>query len=329
MEHATESIPGRTPQQQTVANNNLNKKQRQHDNSTLNQNPAAHGVVKSYGRKRISQTWSVPESLNEQRVHQALLALDTTLFPTTTTAKRNIRKGLILINDNVCGTEDVVHAGDVIGFLQTFGAPERKLPSVIATSIGDGTNDQEDKQTDRDASSCGIPSAVISPLHICYEDKHMVVVVKPQGMPVFSEKDSGLVALATVLCHQIDLHCAQEDSSINYRRRPQPVHRLDRETGGLVLVAKTYSALRTLTEAFVDHKVHKTYMALIEGSLEPKDGTISIPLDGKESTTHYNQKWTKEYEGRSVSMVELNPVTGRKNQLRRYCYKANQLQQNL
>ncbi len=251
------------------------------------------GLTKFGHNKRLSQSWVVPDDLNDQRVHTALLSLDDAVFPTATTSKNTIRKGLIILNGKVCLIEDKVKSGDTIGLLQTLGPPQRKLPSLVSNS--------------------NLPTTV----RICFEDRHLAVVLKPQGMPVFSEKDSGRIALATVLCHQFTSSGSAEDSEMNYRRRPQPVHRLDRETGGLVLVAKTYSALRALTEAFVGHNVHKTYFSLVEGRIEPDVGTISVALDEKEAITHYQQKWSKDYEGRLVSFVELNPITGRKNQLRR------------
>jgi 23S rRNA-/tRNA-specific pseudouridylate synthase len=263
------------------------------------------------GRKRVSNTWTIPESLNDARIHKALLALDHNHFPTASAAKNNLRKGLILLNDTVCGVEATVKTGDVVGLLQTFGAPER-----ILIPLNHGKDDVSNSMPTLGDVTFSIDGP-ITPVHVCFEDKHMAVVVKPQGMPVFREKDSNATALATVLCHQINLQAEEEDSNINYRRRPQPVHRLDRETGGLVLVAKTYSALRILIEAFVEHKIRKTYFALIEGSMDCDSGTISIPLGDKEATTNYRQLWTKPYEERVVSMVELNPITGRKNQLRK------------
>ena len=108
--------------------------------------------------------------------------------------------------------------------------------------------------------------------------------------------------------------------------RPGIVHRLDKDTSGLIVVAKTRDSLENLKTQFENHLVKKTYLALVEGQMNPLEGTINAKIDrhpknpmkfmvssgGKDSETHY--KVLKETP--KFSYLELKPKTGRTHQIR-------------
>jgi len=167
------------------------------------------------------------------------------------------------------------------------------------------------------------------PLDIVYEDKDIIVVNKPPGMvvhPAYGHRTGTLVN--AVLAHYPDLAGAEGDP------RPGIVHRLDKDTSGLIIVAKNDSARRHLQRQFKGREVHKIYVALLEGRLEPVHGVIEAPIGrdkkrrkrmavvegGREARTEYR---VVEYFGgemgkgrRLYTLVEAEPETGRTHQVR-------------
>jgi 23S rRNA pseudouridine1911/1915/1917 synthase len=159
------------------------------------------------------------------------------------------------------------------------------------------------------------------PLRIVYEDDDLLVVDKPAGMPVHpSAGHSSHTLVNALLAHSPELSRAGD------RERPGIVHRLDKDTSGLIIVAKNDAAHVALARALKERRVEKTYIALVEGRLEPHQGVIDAPVarhpvqrkkmavvaGGRESRTRYNV--LREIDG--YSLVELHPETGRTHQLR-------------
>lgn len=97
---------------------------------------------------------------------------------------------------------------------------------------------------------------------------------------------------------------------------PQPVHRLDYATTGILLAGKTSSSIRELNKLFEDKAITKTYYAITIGAME-KDGIINSPISDKQSTSHYRviESVASERFGQ-LNLVELKPATGRRHQLR-------------
>lgn len=166
------------------------------------------------------------------------------------------------------------------------------------------------------------------PLEIVFEDGSIIVVNKSSGMlvhPTHAEKNGTMLnALAYYLNRDKIESFAPSAAFI----RPGLIHRLDRHTSGLAVVAKTSRAHRVLSDHFQRKLVEKTYLALVDGAVAQDSGTIDAPIgrfaelkfwdvnpEGKQAVTRYQ---VLERFG-SATLLELEPVTGRTNQLRIHC----------
>lgn len=162
------------------------------------------------------------------------------------------------------------------------------------------------------------------PLAIVYEDENMLVVNKPSGMlthPTTIET-SGTLVNALLFKYGENL------SDVNGEFRRGILHRLDRNTSGLLMIAKNNDAHNFLVEQIKNRTITKKYRAIVKGQLEKESGTINLPIgrnpkqphkmavcplpQGKESVTIYNV--VKRFK--EVTAVELNLVTGRTHQIR-------------
>lgn len=170
------------------------------------------------------------------------------------------------------------------------------------------------------------PSPEPIPLAILHEDADVVVLVKPAGLVVHPAAGHARGTLVNALLH----HCGDSLSGIGGRARPGIVHRLDKDTSGIMVVAKSDRAHRGLASQFADHgrtgPLRRRYAATIWGDVVSPSGTVDKPIgrhaadrqrfavrsDGREAITHYR---TVERFG-PASLVECELETGRTHQIR-------------
>lgn len=147
------------------------------------------------------------------------------------------------------------------------------------------------------------------PLEVLFEDDYLAIIYKPPGILVSGNK---FMTIANGLVQNL------KKSSKPDAVRPQPVHRLDKPTSGLLLIGKTSAAIRTLSVLFLEKKIQKTYFAITIGAMQPQ-GNIQQAIEGKTAHTQFEvlQKVPSERFG-SLNLVRLLPQTGRKHQLRKH-----------
>ena len=112
------------------------------------------------------------------------------------------------------------------------------------------------------------------PLRVIFEDEHMLVVDKPAGLVVHPAAGNFDGTLVNALLH----HCAGQLSGIGGVARPGIVHRIDKDTSGLLVVAKTDVAHEGLAKQFAAHSIDRCYLALVNGSPRASEGTVDAPL---------------------------------------------------
>ncbi|HWQ97492.1 MAG TPA: RluA family pseudouridine synthase [Clostridia bacterium] len=207
-----------------------------------------------------------------------------------TQAQRMIRDGAILLNGNQVKPNATVAAGDLVDV--TY--PEPVVTDVVAEDI---------------------------PLDILFEDSDLLVINKPQGMVVHPAPghESGTLVNA-LLFHIHDL------SGIGGELRPGIVHRIDRMTSGLLVVAKNDKTHRALSDQFRDHTAHRSYAALVDGNIRQDSGTVTAPLarhpvdrkrmaivqGGREAVTH----WQVAARYGQYTLLQIELETGRTHQIR-------------
>ena len=160
------------------------------------------------------------------------------------------------------------------------------------------------------------------PLEVIYEDNDIIVVNKPKGIvvhPANGNPDGTLVNAVMAICKD-------SLSGIGGEIRPGIVHRLDKDTSGIIIVAKNDKAHINLSEQIKNHEVQKTYIALVRGIVKENNATINMPIgrstkdrkkmavtkNGKEAITHF--KVLERYN--NYTLLEVKIETGRTHQIR-------------
>ena len=169
-----------------------------------------------------------------------------------------------------------------------------------------------------------VPQAEDIPLDVVYEDNDLIVVNKPAGMTVHPAPG----AYSGTLVNALLFHCRGGLSGIGGVKRPGIVHRIDKDTSGLIVAAKNDLAHRGLCEQFFVHSIERTYFAVVYGLPNPLQGRIEAnigrsPYDRKKmagvqsggKTAATNYKTVQNFNG-SAALVQCNLETGRTHQIR-------------
>lgn len=231
---------------------------------------------------------------------QTLLRIDKFLMDrlpnvTRTKIQDGIHLGFIKVNDKPVKPNYKIHPGDIV----TVSLP------------------QPPRDTDV------IPENI--PLNIVYEDEHLLVINKPAGMVVHPAYQNWSGTLVNALAY----HFQNLPQMPGNDGRPGLVHRIDKDTSGLLVVGKTETALTHLAKQFFDHTIERTYWAILWGVPDPPQGTINVNVGrslkdrrvtvafpegdfGRNAITHY--KVLKDL--RYVSLTECRLETGRTHQIR-------------
>ncbi|OGJ89328.1 MAG: hypothetical protein A2268_08365 [Candidatus Raymondbacteria bacterium RifOxyA12_full_50_37] len=162
------------------------------------------------------------------------------------------------------------------------------------------------------------PSFDIAP-RILYESDEYILINKPAGIAVHGYPGHYKATVLEVLQHY--LKAQSNTASLTFQ--PQLAHRLDRDTSGVVAVAKNAAALRYLAELFRTRAVDKKYLAIIEGSMLPRNGTLDQPLTNKEGKTQEARTGYRTMRTENgLSLLECTLHTGRMHQIRRHLADA-------
>ena len=165
------------------------------------------------------------------------------------------------------------------------------------------------------------PQAEDIPLDILWEDADLAVVVKPRGMVVHPAAGHSEGTLVNALLGNLE-----ELSGIGGEKRPGIVHRLDKDTSGVMMVAKNDETQTELSRMLRDREIEKHYLALTEGVMKEKEGVIEAPIgrsrkdrkkmavdpEGRPAVT----EWRVIAEGRNCSLLDVHILTGRTHQIR-------------
>ncbi len=233
---------------------------------------------------------NVPEALSGTRIDKAVTELCQSL--TRSAVQNLLEENHILLNGKLAKKSVTVNGGDVLN----IEIPEPKTLSLEPQNI---------------------------PLDIPYEDEHLLVVNKPKGMVVHPAAGNYDNTLVNALLY----HCGDSLSGINGVIRPGIVHRIDKDTSGLLVVAKSDVAHLGLAEQIKDHSFKREYRTVIVGNIKDDKGTVNLPIgrhpvdrkkqavtdkNSREAITHYEV--IERFNGFTFLRVMLE--TGRTHQIR-------------
>ena len=219
----------------------------------------------------------------------AYLAANTDL--TRSKLQKLIKDGAVELNGKSCKANAAVRAGD-----------------AIRLSVPESKNDL-------------LPEPENIPLDVVYEDADLAVVNKPKGMVVHPAPGNDSGTLVNALLHRFQTLSASGGES-----RPGIVHRIDRMTSGLLVVAKNDAAHEALARQFALHTAHREYLCLVHGNLKEDSGTIDAPIgrhktdrkrmtvtpDGRRAVTH----WRVLERFGTETFLDVQLETGRTHQIR-------------
>ena len=238
----------------------------------------------------MKHTFVVSENYEEERIDHYLALLNSEI--TRSYLQKLIKAGEILVNGKPVKASYRVAADDVID----LNIPEMIAPDILPENI---------------------------PLDILYEDEDLILINKPKGMVVHPAPGHYSGTLVNALMY----HCGASLSGINGVMRPGIVHRIDRDTTGVIIACKNDRSHQVIAAQLKEHSITRRYYALVCGNLKEEEGTIDAPIGrhptdrksmavnydhGKPAITHYR---VLERFG-TYTWIECQLETGRTHQIR-------------
>ncbi len=207
-------------------------------------------------------------------------------------AAKHIKDGKVLVNGKLEKPHFILSEGDVVSYEE----PERETTDIEGEDI---------------------------PLEIVYEDDDVIVINKPAGLVVHPGNGHHGGTLVNALVYR-ESNLADTGEAF----RPGIVHRIDKDTSGLLAIAKTEIAFKGLAEQLSDHSMHREYKALVTGIISEDDGKIDAPiardrkrptrncvdLSGKEAVTYFHVE--QRYKRSNATLISCRLLTGRTHQIR-------------
>ena len=196
-----------------------------------------------------------------------------------------------------------------------------RLDAFVASRANGLTRSQAARYIEEGRETALEPQDI--PLDVVYEDEDVIVVNKPSGLVVHPAPGHPDGTLVNALLH----HCGSSLSGIGGEKRPGIVHRIDRDTSGLIIAAKNDAAHLGLSAQLSDHTLARTYECLVVGNLKEDSGTVDAPIgrhpsdrkkmavnpqNGKRAVTHY--RVLQRFQG--YTYIECVLETGRTHQIR-------------
>ncbi len=214
-------------------------------------------------------------------------------------ASRLCEEGRVTVNGKTAEKKQAVRVGDTI---------EIDLPEV--------------KESEAQAEDL--------PIEIVYEDSDLLVVNKPQGMVVHPAPGNEAGTLVNALLH----HCGDSLSGVGGVKRPGIVHRIDKDTSGLLVVAKNDETHKALSEKLKGHKINRIYTAIAVGNFKDDEGTVDAPIGrhptdrkkmaivkdpnrrARNAVTHWKVLARGTFGGQNFTLLRCELETGRTHQIR-------------
>jgi len=250
------------------------------------------GQIIAMSGAQSSKSGTVPDSVAGQRLDAGLAVIEPTL--SRERIKALIRQGAVTLDGKPATRPSATLAA---GLCYAIAVPDARPLDTVAQDIA---------------------------LVIAYEDEHLLVVDKPAGLVVHPAAGHADGTLVNALLH----HCAGQLSGIGGVARPGIVHRIDKDTSGLLVVAKTDAAHVGLAAQFAAHSINRRYVAIVQGRPVPGSGTVTGNIGrsdhdrkkmalvaqgrGKHAVTHF----TTEERLSGATRIECRLETGRTHQVR-------------
>ena len=171
------------------------------------------------------------------------------------------------------------------------------------------------------------------PLEILFEDKHLLVLNKPAGLVAHPAPGHWSGTLVNALLHHFRTEGTGGLASVGGRERPGLVHRLDKGTSGVMVIAKTDEAHQSLSKQFKTHTIQRVYLALVRGAVKGKMGRVELAIgrdtkdrkrisarttSPRDAVTEFQvvERFGAKRSGNEATLVEVHPRTGRTHQIR-------------